>query len=153
METAGPRHPLGFSPSRKWSLYAGIYAFLCSIVTLRKLSPISDTLVTVLPRLVGPSEFALAAPVPFLGAIVWWAVVERRETYTYLFGGIVGLLTALATVLLWTLVLAIVWGPKVLGVGGVLLVISATLAVSLPVAFVLGLPLMYARRRLDPALD
>jgi len=153
METAGPRHPLGFSPSKKWSLYAGVYAFLCSIVTLRELSPISDTLVTVLPAPIGSSGFALAAPVPFLGAIVWWVVVERRDGYRYLFGGVVGLLTALAAVLLWTLVLAIVWGPKVLGAGGVLLVVSVTLAVALPVAFVSGLPLMYARRRLDPGLD
>lgn len=153
METAGSRHPLGISPSKKWSLYAGVYAFLCSIVPLLVLSPISNTLVTVLPLPIGSSGFVLAAPVPFVGAVVWWAVVERREAYAYLFGGLAGLLTALATVLLWTLVLAVVWGPAVLRARGVLVVISFALAVSLAMAFVSGLPLLYARRRLNHRRD
>lgn len=130
----------------KWSAYAGVYAFLCGVVLLVLLRPVADTLVRLLALPAGYSVFLLAGPVTVIGAGVWWAVVERRGEYTYRLGGIVGMLTALFTVLLWVLLFAIVWGPVSVLAGGVL--VFFVLVVSAPVAFIAGLPLMYARHRL-----
>lgn len=136
------------SPSLKWSLYAGAYAFLCSTVLLLLLSPISNTLGMLLslpPRI---SAFVLVAPVAFLGAIDWWGLVERRNAYTYSLGAIYGVVMATSAVLFWVLVFAIVWGASLVLVGGVLVVF----VVSLPAAVIMGIPLMYARRNSDDGL-
>lgn len=134
----------------KWSTYAGVYAFLWGTVLLLLLYPITNTLVKLLGLPTGYSAFLLAGPAVFIGAGVWWAVVERREAYTYPPGVTFGLATALSTVLFWVLVYTIVWGP-VLVLAGWLLVVFV-FVVTLPAAFVAGLTSMYARRRLDDGL-
>lgn len=138
------------SVSTKWSLSAGIYTFLCSTVLLLGLSPLSDTLVELLALPAEYSVFVLAAPAPFLGAIAWWAAVERRGTYTYPSGAIYGLSTALATMSFWVLVFASVWGVSLVWTGRLLVAFVA--AVSLPVALLAGLVLVGARRRLKSAV-
>jgi hypothetical protein len=131
-------------------MYAGVYTFLCSIVLLLLLYPISNTLVQILGLPTGLSTFLLAGPVAVLGAVVWWAVVERPKKYTYRFGMVFGLLTVLATVLFWVLVFSVVWGPSLVLTGWFLIVF--VLVVSIPVGFVTGVTGMYARRRLDEGL-
>lgn len=151
MTTVSSRAAGDRSPSRRWSVAAGGFIFLCSAILLLILSPFTDTLGRLLWLPTGVSAFLFAGPVAFLGAGVWWTVVERRRRYTYLLGGVAGVLAAIVAVLFWALVFAVVWGPSSLRVGGILVVF--VLAVSVPVAFVSGLPLMYARRRLAPGLD
>lgn len=131
-------------------MYAGVYTFLCSIVLLLLLYPVSTTLVQILGLPTGLSVFLLAGPVAVLGAVVWWAVVERPKKYTYGFGIIFGLLTVLATVLFWVLVFTVVWGPSLVVTGWFL--IAFVLVASTPVGLVTGLTGMYARRRLDEGL-
>lgn len=134
------------SPSVTWSLLAGAYTFLCSSLVLGPLGAVSDTLLTVL----GLPETYAAVLVPAssaaVGAVCWWALVERRAAYAYPFGALFGLVTAVVTVLGWTVAVAVVWGPRtVLLAGGV--VIGFVLALTAPIGAVAGLPLLYARRR------
>lgn len=147
MDTATPRPVSGFSPSTKWSVYAGVYALLCSVVPVLFLGRIAATIADVLSVPTGYSAFLLAGPAPFLAAAIWWAIVERRGSYTYLAGATVGLVTALFTVLFWLLWLAIVWGPLAVRVSGPVVVVA--LVASVPVGFAAGVPLMYARRHFD----
>lgn len=139
------------APSVKWSMYAGAYAFLCGALLLLPLGFVANALVMILPL----PNVATAVVVPgssaLVGAAVWWVVVERREAYTYLFGGLVGLVTVLATVLFWMVVIAVVWGLWSLQIAGTGLVILFVLAVATPVGVVAGMPIMYARRRLGTA--
>lgn len=81
-----------------------------------------------------------------LGAVLWWGVVERRDSYTYLTGGLVGLSTALLTVFIWSLVVAIVDGPWAILAAGI--VVGFVILVAAPAGAVAGVPLMYARLRL-----
>lgn len=131
----------------KWSLYAGIYAFVCGVVLLLPLGFVAGTLVEILSLPRAYTALFVPGSGAVIGAVVWWAAVERRDAYTYLLGGAVGLVTALCTVLFWVLLLALVWGPWAVLAGGVVVVFA--LVVAGPVAFVSGMPLMYARRRLD----
>lgn len=136
--------PSTVSPSVKWALYAGVYAFLCGAVLLLPLGAVADTLVEILTLPRGFTTVLVSGSGAVIGAVVWWTVVERRDAYAYLLGGTVGLLTALFTVLLWAALVAIVYGPSAALAGGVVIVF--VLVVIAPVAFVAGLPLMYARR-------
>lgn len=145
MATAGSRPAAGVSPSTRWSVYAGGYAFLAAAVLFLLLGPVAGTLVTLLALPTGYAAFLLAAPVAVAGAAVWWAVVERRGAYTYRLAVAFGLLSVLATAVFWVLVFSLAWGPSAVLAGSVLVVFL--LAVGLPVAVVVGVPLMYARRR------
>ncbi|UPV73048.1 hypothetical protein M0R89_10850 [Halorussus limi] len=143
MDTAGPRPASGLAPAAKWSMYAGAYAFLCGTVLLLLLGPVARTVASVLAA---PTDFpalVLAGPIPVVGVVVWWAVVERRDARSYLVGGAVGLLTAAFTVLLWALWALFVWELGLLLWAGVLVLFL------LAVSGIAGVPLMYARRRLD----
>lgn len=128
-------------------MYAGVYEFFCATVLLLLLSPISNLLVEILSLPADFSALVLAGPVAFIGAVVWWAVVERRNGRTYLLGGAVGALTALLTVVFWVLVFVKVWGTSLVLSGWML--VSFVLGISVLVASVTGVPMMYARRRLD----
>lgn len=126
-------------------MYAGIFAFLCSTALLVVLSPVSDTLVKLLTLSTDYPAVVLASPVTGIGAAVWWAVVERRNRYTYLSGGATGLLAALLTVVCWVLLFTFVWGPLTVLTGGVLILF--VLVVFVPAASVAGVLLMSVRRR------
>lgn len=134
----------GSSPVR-WTLYAGVYAFLCGLLLLVPLGVVAETLLKVLTLPVAFTVILVPTSGAIIAAGVWWVVVERQETYTYLRGGAFGLLTALGTVLLWTLLVAIVYGPSAPLAAGV--VIGFVIAVTAPIGVVAGLPLLYARRR------
>lgn len=151
MGATGPRSASRFSTPTKWSVIAGGYLLLCAAGLLLVLSQVT-ALVAELLGLPTGSPLGLAAPAPIVGAVAWWAGVERSDAFTYRYGGVVGLVTALLTVLFWLL-----WGVTVWGIDGVLAgwpLIVAVLVPTLPVGVIAGLPLMYARRRLrDPMAD
>lgn len=89
----------------------------------------------------------LAIPVPVIGAVVWWALVKRQGTTSYVVRSIVGLGTAVLTLLVWILVGVLVWGPEGVLAGWPLII--AVLVPTIPIALVAGLSVMYARCRLD----
>lgn len=151
MDAAGPLPSSRVAPSVKWTLCVGVYALLCAAGLLLLISQVG-TLVAEMLELPSDSALWLAGPVPVIGAVVWWGVIERGSRYTYLFGGAVGLITGLLTLLFWVIIAAFVWGPK--GVlAGWPLVVAVTLP-TVPTAVIAGLPAMYARRRFgDGATD
>lgn len=146
MGAAGPLPASGVAPSVKWSSYAGVYALLCAAVLLLLMSQVA-TLVADVLALPSDSALWLAGPVPVIGAVVWWAVVEKGSRYTYPFGGAAGLLTGLLTVLFWVVRAAFVWGPNGVLAGWPL--VFAVIVPTVPAALLAGLPVMYARRRPD----
>ncbi|MBV0903264.1 hypothetical protein [Haloarcula salina] len=144
MSSKGPASTL--STPIAWSLLAGAYAFVCSSLVLLRLGAVAGTLLTVLGL---PEPYAgvlVPASAGVVGAVGWWALVERRAAQSYLLGALFGLTTAVVTVSLWTLAVAVVWGPRTVLLAGVV-VIGFALAVTAPLGAVAGLPLMYARRR------
>lgn len=131
--------------SHRWSLAAGAFALSWSLVLLAGLSPVTRTLTAVLGLPEGTGGVVVAAPVLPVGSVLWRALVERSGTYTYPRGGIFGAATALATALVWLLVLTVVYGPRLVATGAV--VVGFVLAVALPVGALVGSLAMLERRR------
>lgn len=129
-------------------MYAGLYTFALGTAT----SFVLDEILILFGEVIGlPASYSLvvlASPSLLVGAVVWWAVVERRNSYTYLRGGAFGLLTALLTGLLWTLRLVSVWGVEMLTATPVAVLVAFVLGVVSVAGALTGLPLLYARRRL-----
>jgi hypothetical protein len=135
------------SRSARWSMYAGLYMFVCAAATAVLLSDI----VALLGNVIGfPAPFSmvvLAVPAFFTGAAVWWLLVERTGSYSYPLGGACGLLTALLTGLVWTGQFVRVWGVEMLGVPAVSVLVAFVFGVVVVAGALSALPLMYARRR------
>ena len=151
MELLRSSNVSGSHSAIKWSLYVGVYAFICSTATLLILYPVSNTLGKLLGFPAVLSEILLTVPVTVIGAAVWWALAERREAYSYRIGAATGVLTALSTVLFWVLVYSVIWGSLAVLAGGVLIVF--VLAVVVPVATLVGVTGMYIRRQLGNSLS
>lgn len=128
-----------------WAAFAGVYAFVCSSLLLLGLSPVTTTLAKLLRLPSGVAPFLLAAPVTVIGAVVWWAGVERPDARTYLRGAVAGLLTAVVAVLFWLSVYSFVWTPELVLTAWV--VVLFVVAVSAPVAIVAMTAFVYLRRR------
>jgi hypothetical protein len=143
----------GVSPSVKWSVYAGLCLFGCATVTAVLLADV----LALFAEVVGlPARYAmvlLASPALLVGTVTWWAVVERRRAYAYRVGGAVGLLTALLTGLLWTARFVTVWGVEMLAVPIVAVLVLFVLGITAVAGVLVGLPLMYARRRTGGLAD
>lgn len=136
------------SPPLRWSTLAGLYMFACGTATAYLLEDLLALLGDVIGLPAAAAMVILASPAFVFGAVVWWAVVERRRTYSYRLGVVFGLITALLTGLLWTVRFVSVWGLEVLGVEVVSLLVVFVLGVVAIVGGLTSLPLMYARRRL-----
>lgn len=134
-------------PSIRWSLSAGLYMFVCGTATALALSDVLGLLASVIGLPPAVSLGILASPAFVVGTASWWAVVERREAYTYLLAAVSGLVTALATGIVWTLRFVSVWGFEMLAAEMVTLLIGAVLGVISVAGALAGLPLMYVRRR------
>lgn len=131
--------------SSKWSLYAGIYSFLGSLALFLPFGFVAGTLLKVLGLSSGLSAAGIPGSAGIIGTIVWWILIERRTDYRYRSGGVFGLVTAISTVLFWTLMVGVVYGPgAVLAAWVVILFVGGMTA---PVGFIAGLPLLYARRQ------
>ena len=126
-------------------MYAGAYLFVCATLTAFLLSDVLVLLGDALGLPAGYAMFVLASPALAVGAVGWWALVERRGSYTYLVGAAVGLLTALLTGLVWIVRFVSSWGVEFLLTVGVL--VGVVLGWAVAAGVLAGLPLMYARRR------
>ncbi|EMA71809.1 hypothetical protein [Halorubrum distributum] len=143
----------GARASRRWSLFAGVYAFACAALTAASLSTVLGLFGEVIGLPTALVVPILAAPALFAGALVWWALVERRGTVTYLRGGAFGLLTALVTGTLWTARFVSVWSPEMLAADPVRLLVGFVFAAVSVAGVVVGLPITYVRRRSRGASD
>lgn len=143
--TAARSRPVAVSPATKWSVAVGAYTLLCAVVVLVGIRSVASLVADVL-ALPSASVLWLAAPVPVVGALAWWAAVERPGRYTYGRGVVAGLATALGTVLVWMLWGAVVWGPELVLLGWPLVV--AVVVPAVPAGLLAGVPATYARRRL-----
>jgi len=132
---------------RRWSLYAGAYAFGCGAATAVLLSSV----LRVFTEVIGfPASFPvslLAAPALLVGGAVWWALVERRDAYTYPRGVAYGALTALGTGLLWTAWFLVVWSVDLLAAGPTPLLVGLVLGLTTAAGALIGLPITFLRRR------
>ncbi|WP_262177547.1 hypothetical protein [Haloarcula laminariae] len=138
---------------RSWSLSAGLYMFICGTVVTVLLSDILGLLADVIGL---PSEYwmvILASPTFAIGAVVWWTLIERRGSYTYVLGSVFGLVTALFTGVLWTGQFILIWGIEMAEVPVVAFLIGFVIGIVAIAGVLTALPLMYARRHLesDPA--
>jgi len=137
---------LWVSASLKWSVFAGVYAFVLGFglfrIPLRVVSDVIIKLLPVIPNALPAVTFAL--PLSILGAIFWWAVIERRDAYSYVWSLAFGLLTTLSTLAFWTLVYAAFWGPELVAASAI--IVGVVLVVAAPTAILGGPSLMFLRR-------
>jgi len=133
--------------STRWSIYAGSATFIAGAMAVAPLGTIAETLLTVLGIQTDYAIGLLPGPGAIVGSLVWWAVIERPAAYSYRTGGAAGVLTVLLTVGVWTLLVALVYGPGVIVIGETVLVIAVALGVTTPVGAGVSLAVMYARRR------
>ena len=139
--------------ARNWSLFAGSYMFTCGIVVALLISDILSVLADVLGLATGYWMVIFASPAFAIGAGLWWAIVERRHSYTYRHGGAFGLVTALCTGLMWTAEFIRIWGVEMAVVPMVGALIGLVFGLTAFAGVLTALPLMYARRRLGPDLS
>jgi len=146
MDTALHR-PAAVSSSVTWSIYAGLYTFLCALVVTLALADILGLFADVV-GIEGAAQLAvLASPTLLVGAATWWALVERRGGYAYRYGAVFGLVTALLNGLLWMAWFLAVWGFEMLSVRPVAILAAFVLGLTTAAGAVAGLPMMYVRRR------
>jgi hypothetical protein len=93
-----------------------------------------------------------ASPALVFGAGTWWGIVERRDATLYRHGLIVGAATALLTGLVWTTVFVAVWGFEMLFVPMTAFLVVLVLSIAILGGSLAGLPLMFARHRLNRSL-
>lgn len=135
--------------SRKWSLYAGLYMFICGIVVALLLSDMLALLADVIGLSTRYWMVILASPAFGIGAVIWWMAIERRDSYTYFRGGTFGLVTALLTGLLWTAQFIRFWGFEMAEIPIIVFLIVFVLGIVAIAGILTAIPLMYARRRLN----
>ncbi|ESS09641.1 MAG: hypothetical protein A07HN63_00446 [uncultured archaeon A07HN63] len=139
--------------SRRWSVFAGVYLFLCGTAVAVLLSDLLGLLADVIGLSVEHWMVVLAGPAAPIGAGVWWIAVERRGAYSYLAATLFGLTATLLTGLLWTGRFIQVWSLELAAVrmtGLLILVVLGFTAVSGVLAAV---PFMYLRRRVGLSLS
>lgn len=139
-------------PSIKWPIYAGLYMFICGTATAFLLYDLLALLADVIGLPTKYSMVILASPALVNGTVTWWAVVERRDSYTYFAGGTFGLVTALSMGVLWTVQFVGLWGAEMLVIPIILFLVIFVLGLAVMAGVFAGLPLMYARRRLNSGL-
>ncbi|WP_312907056.1 hypothetical protein [Natronosalvus caseinilyticus] len=122
--------------------------FVCGTATALVLSDMLSLLSDVIGISTDYWMVVLASPAFAIGTIVWWTTVERRDSYTYLWGGAFGLITALLMGFLWTVQFIVFWGFEMASIpiiSFLILFVLGTVAIAGSLA---GIVLMYARRRL-----
>lgn len=136
-------------PATRWSAYAGLYLFACGMATAALLSDVLALLADVIGLPAGFATAIFAGPALVVGAVAWWELVERRGRYAYRVGAAVGVVTAGLTAVVWTARFVSVWGVELLRVEAVALLAGVVVGVAVVAGALVGLPLMYARRRVD----
>jgi uncharacterized protein YacL len=123
--------------------------FICGIVVALLLSDMLSLLADMIGRSSGAWMVIFASPAFVFGAVAWWTVIERRDSYTYLLAGAFGLITALLTGLLWTAQFIRFWGFEMAEIPIIAFFIVFVLGVTAIAGILTAIPLMYARRRLN----
>lgn len=123
--------------------------FVCGTVVAYLLSDLLALPADIIGLPAGYAMAVFASPILVIATTVWWLLVERRAAYTYLIGGVFGLVTASATGLLWTARFVDVWGVEMAAIDIVAYLIALVVGVAVVGGVLAGLPMMYARRRLD----
>lgn len=126
--------------------------FVCGTVTAFLLSDMLALLADVLGLATDYWMLVLASPVLVIGTVVWWRLVERRDSYTYVRGGTFGLVTALLTGFLWAVQFIAFWGIEMAAVPVIAFLVLFVLGFVATTGALTGITLMYARRRLDRGL-
>ena len=139
--------------SRRWSIFAGVYAFACAALTASLLSTVLDVFAEVIGLPTALAVPILATPALVAGTAVWWALVERRGSVTYVRGAAFGLCTALITGGFWTARFASVWSVEMLTAGPVPLLVGFVFGAVAVAGILVGLSFTYARRRHRPPTD
>ena len=135
--------------ARRWSVYAGLYMCICGTVMAILLSDVLSILADAVGLPSGYWTIVVASPAIAIGAVVWWAVIERHDSHTYRRGIVFGLLTALLTGVLWTGYFITIWGFEMAEVPIIAFFIGLVLAFAALAGVLSAIPLMYARHRLD----
>lgn len=130
-------------------MYAGLYMFIAGVLVSSLLSDILSVLAEVIRLPVAYSVVVFACPTLVFGAGAWWAVVERRDACLYRHGVVVGVVTALLTGIVWTTVFVAIWGVEMAAIPMVAFLIALVLGIAILVGGLAGLPLIYARRRVN----
>lgn len=131
----------------RWSVYAGLYAFVCGTVMAVLFSNILGSFGEVVGLPATWGLLIIATPTLLFGPVVWWAVVERSGPDSLLLGAGFGVITALFTGAFWTTWFASVWGLKMVTVSSVQLLVGFVVGISAVFGGLVGLPFYHARRR------
>lgn len=137
---------VALSMSEKWSVGAGIYLFLCGIVTTVMLQDILGLFAEVIGLPPGYAIVILPSPVLLIGSVVWWRLIEYRDSYSYVSGAAFGLLTAFCTGCLWIVRFVDVWSTEMLVVPAVSYITLFVLGFVMVAGIITGIPFMYGRR-------
>lgn len=140
-------------PSVTWSAVAGLYTFGWAVVVSLLLSDVLELLSEVIALPESYWMVVLASPALLVGTGVWWGLVERRASYRYGSGALFGLITALVVGLLWTVRFVTVWGVEMLAAPMVATLAAIVVGFVAVAGVVVGLPLMYVRRRVGGERD
>lgn len=136
----------GLSPPTTWSLAAGAYAVCCSVALLLTTGTLAELVADFL-FVPGIPVVSLTAPVAVAVPVLWWSLVERTETPSYVRGAAVGAISAVLTIGFWGVVTVVFWSVEMVAATSILF--GFLLSVAAPVGAVGGLPLIFVRRRSD----
>lgn len=142
--SAGEAHGHG----KAWSMVAGLYFFMCGIAVVYVLSDILSLFADVVGLPAAYAVFIIPSPALAIGAGLWWWLIERRNTYSYVLGPIVGILTAIGTGVLWTGRFIGIWGFDMISLPVIAVLTGTVLGITVLFGGLVGLPVLYARRRL-----
>ncbi len=139
-----PRVLVGRSSTANWSLGAGVYAVCCSVALLFTTGPLAELVADFL-FVPGIPAVSLTAPVAVAVPVLWWSLVERPDTPSYVRGAAVGAISAALTIGFWGVVTVVFWSVEMVTAASILF--WFLLSVAVPAGAVGGLPLILFRRR------
>lgn len=132
------------SAETRWALYAGCYFFAAATAVALALHPFLSLLGRAI-GVVGPlAAVVFAGPALLFGTVGWWGIVERSGWHSFLAAGVVGLLTAAATGVVWTVRFLVGWGVEM--AVAIWILVAFVLAAAVVGGTLAGLPLMALRR-------
>jgi hypothetical protein len=139
-----PRVFAGRSSTTTWSLAAGVYAVCCSVALLLTTGSLA-ALVADFLFVPGIPALSLTAPVAVAVPVLWWSLVERPDTPSYVRGAAVGAISAGLTIGFWGVVTVVFWSVEMVAAASILF--GFLFSVAVPAGAVGGLPLVFFRRR------
>lgn len=139
--------------SKQWPFYAGLYLFICGVGAVFVLSDFISVMADVIGLPTNHWIIVMPSPAIVIGAVLWWTIVERRDSYMYVIGSGFGFLTGVVTAGVWAGLFVHAWGVKMLAVPTNVLLIALSLGFAAVIGALMSLPLMYARRWVHSELE